>query len=101
MRMSYKQFGNDLSVLTIDNHFNGCPLDYRSLHTSAARLEREGWLSKLLMVRKIDPGKESHSRLLSDTEIVYEMQSLYQLLLYIIDSIIILIAIHSTRRKAQ
>jgi len=47
----------------------------RSVHTSAARLESEGWLSKLLMVRKIDPGKESHSRLLSDTEVVYEMQT--------------------------
>lgn len=28
------------------------------------------------MVRKIDPGKESHSRLLSDPEVVYEMQSM-------------------------
>ncbi|CAG2115550.1 unnamed protein product, partial [Medioppia subpectinata] len=48
----------------------------RGLHWSEPRLESEGWLSKLLMVRKIDPGRESHSRLLSDTEIVYEMQNL-------------------------
>lgn len=34
----------------------------------------EGWLSKLLMVRKIEPTKDSHSRLLSDSEIVYELQ---------------------------
>ncbi|KAI1285850.1 Protein NipSnap [Halotydeus destructor] len=34
----------------------------------------QGWLSKLLMVRKIEPGKDSHSRLLSDSEAVYEMQ---------------------------
>lgn len=34
----------------------------------------EGWLSKLLHVRKIEPGKDSHSRLLSDAETVYELQ---------------------------
>lgn len=32
-----------------------------------------GWFSKLL-VRKIDTGKESHSRLLADKDTVYEMQ---------------------------
>ena len=35
----------------------------------------EGWWSKLLHVRKIEPGKDSHSKLLSDTEKVYELQS--------------------------
>lgn len=35
----------------------------------------EGWLSKFLMVRKIDPGHDSHSRLLSASEMIYEMQS--------------------------
>lgn len=35
----------------------------------------EGWWSKLLHVRKIEPGKDSHSKLLSDTERVYELQS--------------------------
>ncbi|GIY85990.1 protein NipSnap [Caerostris extrusa] len=34
----------------------------------------EGWLSKLLHVRKIEPTKDSHSKLLSDTERVYELQ---------------------------
>ena len=34
-----------------------------------------GWFSRLL-VRKIDTGKESHSRLLSDKETVYEIQYL-------------------------
>jgi len=34
----------------------------------------EGWWSKLLHVRKIEPGKDSHSKLLSDTERVYELQ---------------------------
>ncbi|KAL0266579.1 UNVERIFIED_CONTAM: hypothetical protein PYX00_009081 [Menopon gallinae] len=34
----------------------------------------EGWLSKLL-VRKIEPSKESHSTMLSDKEILYELQT--------------------------
>ncbi|RZF37306.1 hypothetical protein LSTR_LSTR005638 [Laodelphax striatellus] len=34
----------------------------------------EGWLSKLL-VRKIEPTKESHSRMLSDKEVIYELQT--------------------------
>ncbi|KAL1428668.1 hypothetical protein MTO96_003018 [Rhipicephalus appendiculatus] len=48
----------------------------RALSTSACLQvnSSEGWLSKLLHVRKIEPGKDSHSRLLSDTEIVYELQ---------------------------
>lgn len=48
----------------------------RALSTSACRQvnSSEGWLSKLLHVRKIEPGKDSHSRLLSDTEVVYELQ---------------------------
>ncbi|KAG8180722.1 hypothetical protein JTE90_004681 [Oedothorax gibbosus] len=35
----------------------------------------EGWFSKLLMVRKIEPGHDSHSKLLSASEIIYEMQT--------------------------
>ncbi|CAL1278350.1 unnamed protein product [Larinioides sclopetarius] len=35
---------------------------------------KDGWFSKLLMVRKIDPGHDSHSKLLSASEIIYEMQ---------------------------
>ncbi|KAJ9580301.1 hypothetical protein L9F63_004041, partial [Diploptera punctata] len=34
----------------------------------------EGWFSKLL-VRRIEPTKESHSRLLSDKEVIYELQT--------------------------
>ncbi len=37
--------------------------------------DKQGWLSKLLTVRKIDPGKQSHSRLLADKDTVYELQS--------------------------
>ncbi|XP_037092965.1 protein NipSnap-like isoform X2 [Pollicipes pollicipes] len=41
----------------------------------AARQESsDGWLSKLL-VRKIEPTKESHSRMLSDKEVIYELQT--------------------------
>lgn len=49
----------------------------RALSTTPCRQlnSSEGWLSKLLHVRKIEPGKDSHSRLLSDTEVVYELQS--------------------------
>lgn len=38
----------------------------------------QGWFSKIsnsLMVRKIEPGKDSHSRLLTDSQAIYEMQS--------------------------
>ncbi|XP_050420512.1 protein NipSnap [Adelges cooleyi] len=34
----------------------------------------EGWLKKLL-VRRIEPTKEQHSRMLSDKEVVYELQT--------------------------
>uniref|UniRef100_A0A646QG78 NipSnap n=1 Tax=Hemiscolopendra marginata TaxID=943146 RepID=A0A646QG78_9MYRI len=36
--------------------------------------DKEGWLTKLL-VRKIEPIKESHSRMLSDKETVYQLQT--------------------------
>lgn len=49
----------------------------RTLATTSA-LARDGssesWLSKLL-VRKIEPTKESHSRMLSDKEIIYELHT--------------------------
>lgn len=51
---------------------------YCRLMSSAARDDDSsgpGWFSRLL-VRKIDTGKESHSRLLADKETVYELQSL-------------------------
>nr|CAD7439452.1 unnamed protein product [Timema bartmani] len=48
---------------------------YRFLSiTSSVKDSNEGWLSKLL-VRRIEPTKESHSRLLSDKEVIYELQT--------------------------
>ena len=35
---------------------------------------KEGWLDKLLHVRRIETGKDSHSKMLSDKDTVYEMQ---------------------------
>lgn len=47
----------------------------RLLSTTNARLNADdGWISKLL-VRKIEPTKESHSRMLSDKEIVYALHT--------------------------
>ena len=40
-----------------------------------SKSEKEGWLSRLLRVRSIDPGHESHSTMLSDKDTVYELQS--------------------------
>ncbi len=39
--------------------------------------QRQGWLSRMLTVRKIDPGRGSHSRQLADKDTVYELQSKY------------------------
>lgn len=52
---------------------SGSNVAVRAISVTASRNESESWLSKLLMVRKIDTGKEAHSRLLSDTEKVYEL----------------------------
>ncbi|RWS08851.1 protein NipSnap-like protein, partial [Dinothrombium tinctorium] len=41
--------------------------------TAADHSPEQGWFSKL-MVRRIEPGKEPHSRLLSESDIVYELQ---------------------------
>lgn len=47
----------------------------RLLSTTHPNYENnESWLSKLL-VRKIEPTKESHSRMLSDKEVIYELQT--------------------------
>ncbi|XP_073998888.1 protein nipsnap [Rhodnius prolixus] len=42
--------------------------------SQAAQDAKEGWLSKLL-VRRIEPTKEPHSRMLSDKDIIYELQT--------------------------
>ena len=51
---------------------NRC-LSTSHVHNSADDKDRAGWFSNLF-VRKIETGKDSHSRLLSDPEAVYEMQ---------------------------
>lgn len=46
---------------------------FRAISTSAVQNDSsESWLSKLL-VRRIEPTKESHSRMLSDKEVIYEL----------------------------
>ncbi|XP_071945923.1 protein NipSnap homolog 2-like isoform X2 [Antedon mediterranea] len=35
---------------------------------------KEGWLSKLLHVKRVEPATESHSRALANKQVVYEMQ---------------------------
>lgn len=46
----------------------------RLISTTACLNAEDGWLSKLL-VRRIEPTKESHSRMLSDKEIVYALHT--------------------------
>ncbi|GBP27000.1 Protein NipSnap [Eumeta japonica] len=51
------------------------PKNTRLISTTASRWNADdGWLSKLL-VRKIEPTKESHSRMLSDKEIVFALHT--------------------------
>ncbi|KAK9876366.1 hypothetical protein WA026_012675 [Henosepilachna vigintioctopunctata] len=45
---------------------------FRCISTST--IKRDAWLSKIF-VRKIEPTKESHSRMLSDKEIIYGLQT--------------------------
>lgn len=47
---------------------------YSSISTTAPLSESDSWFSKLL-VRKIEPTKESHSRMLSDKEIIYALHT--------------------------
>lgn len=46
----------------------------RLISTSARLGADDGWFSKLL-VRRIEPTKESHSRMLSDKEIIYALHT--------------------------
>ncbi|KAJ3618974.1 hypothetical protein MTP99_005768 [Tenebrio molitor] len=52
--------------------FQKFPSSLRSISTSAPK--NDAWLSKIF-VRKIEPTKESHSRMLSDKEIIYALQT--------------------------
>lgn len=49
-------------------------LNTRSLTRSLIRQDGERWISKL-WVRKIEPSKESHSRMLSDKEVIYALHT--------------------------
>ncbi|KAG0720171.1 Protein NipSnap [Chionoecetes opilio] len=49
-------------------------LPARCLSTSVSSDQKDGWFNKL-MVRKIEPTKESHSRMLSDKEVIFELQT--------------------------
>lgn len=65
-----KQMGH-VSMIFINFFFT-----FRTLSTSSSMNAEggEGWLSKLL-VRKIEPTKESHSRMLSDKEVIYSLHT--------------------------
>uniref|UniRef100_A0A6P7G0D4 Protein NipSnap-like n=1 Tax=Diabrotica virgifera virgifera TaxID=50390 RepID=A0A6P7G0D4_DIAVI len=52
--------------------FNKLPPNFRSVSTTTTK--NDAWLSKIF-VRKIEPTKESHSRMLSDKEIIYSLQT--------------------------
>ena len=49
----------------------------------AEEKEQKGsWFSKLLTVRQIDPGKTSHSQMLSDKDTVYELTGKFSVSLF-------------------
>ncbi|KAL1453592.1 hypothetical protein WDU94_009922 [Cyamophila willieti] len=59
--------------LLVKTQLNNLP---RLLSTSTAQCsDKEGWLSKLQKVRHIEPTKESHSRMLSDKEVIFELHT--------------------------
>ncbi|KAK9753083.1 nipsnap [Popillia japonica] len=53
-------------------YLKNLPKNFRYISTTPAK--NDAWLSKIF-VRKIEPTKESHSRMLSDKEIVYSLQT--------------------------
>lgn len=53
-------------------YINKIAQNFRSITTSTVK--KDAWLSKIF-VRKIEPTKESHSRMLSDKEIIYGLQT--------------------------
>ncbi|KAF5281897.1 hypothetical protein FQR65_LT14481 [Abscondita terminalis] len=57
-------------------HLNKVPQNLRAISTARTQNDsaRDSWLSKMF-VRRIEPTKESHSRMLSDKEIVYALQT--------------------------
>lgn len=76
-----------VTLANVTRSFQGCislsmtdgnRMGRRTINTSNVIMkDDQSWFSKLssnLMVRKIEPGKDSHSRLLTDSEAIYEMQ---------------------------
>lgn len=56
--------------------FASAPILVRNVSTSQQLWDdRESWFSKLLHVRRIEPQKESHSRMLSDKEVIYSLHT--------------------------
>lgn len=67
----------DVTLQSVRFKFGICSESYfcRLISTTSAQLNADdGWFSKLL-VRRIEPTKESHSRMLSDKEIVYALHT--------------------------
>nr|BAN20533.1 nipsnap [Riptortus pedestris] len=66
---------NCLAANPMFSRLKYCSLLKRSLNSSSNRKDnREGWFSKLT-VRRIEPTKEPHSRMLSDKDVIYELQT--------------------------
>ncbi|KAK2580254.1 hypothetical protein KPH14_012506 [Odynerus spinipes] len=61
-------------VTVVDKTKTSLLINTRSLTRSLVRQDSERWISKL-SVRKIAPTKESHSRMLSDKEVIYALHT--------------------------
>lgn len=78
--MLFQAWFNDVEIgsvvaIAVEVSVIYCCLPFlRFLSTYASSQQKDGWFNKLL-VRKIEPTKESHSRMLSDKEVIYELQT--------------------------
>ncbi|KAL2720553.1 protein NipSnap [Vespula squamosa] len=63
-----------VQVTVIDRPKTSLFINTRSLARSLVRQDSKRWISKLL-VRKIEPTKESHSRMLSDKDVIYALHT--------------------------
>ncbi|KAI4489407.1 hypothetical protein M0802_011162 [Mischocyttarus mexicanus] len=63
-----------VQVTVIDKPKTSLFINTRSLARSLVRQDSKRWISKLL-VRKIEPTKESHSRMLSDKDVIYALHT--------------------------
>lgn len=73
--MSLKKLGQ--SVFLTKNTFSAFsrPFSSSSVLNEDVKENKEGWFSKLQFVRRIEPTKESHSRMLSDKEVIFELHT--------------------------